>query len=323
MLFSLFGFFSEKLDESIRDNIELIEYVLGLKSDLLTPIITPRFAITCSMDMMKKLADLAEKYKLPIQSHISENLDEIKFTLELFPGHKNYAEVYETAGLLTDRCIMAHCVHLEDDEVKLFAKRGTSVSHCPNSNTNLKSGMCDVKRLIDGGVRVGLGTDVSGGNRISILDALRSALDVSHHLNFMKKQNVLGTGKVTQNVEENAKYEPLNYKQALFLATLGGAQALSIDHKVGNFQVGKDFDALLIETYSGATDKFELPKVLTADLTAEDKFQQLLQKFLYTGDDRNIVKVFVKGIQTKGEAAPRKASSSGVQNFFKKLSGKN
>lgn len=289
----------EKLEESIRDNVELIEYVNGLKNDLLTPIITPRFAITCSMEMMKRLAQLSEKYQIPIQSHISENLDEIKFTLELFPDHANYAEVYDAAGLLTNRCIMAHCVHLNEDEVDLFAKRGTSVSHCPNSNTNLQSGMCDVKRLIEKKIRVGLGTDISGGNRISILEAMRSALDVSHHLNFMKKQNVQGTGKVTESAERNLKYVPLDYKQGLFLATLGGAQALSLDNKIGNFKVGKDFDALLVDTYAGATDEFTLPKVLTASLTAEQKFLQLLQKFVYTGDDRNISRVFVKGRQVK------------------------
>lgn len=277
----------------------MIEYVNGLKSDLITAVITPRFAITCSMELMKKLAELAKTYKLPIQSHISENLDEIKFTLELHPGHKNYAEVYATAGLLTDRCIMAHGVHLNDDEIKLFADRRTSVSHCPNSNTNLKSGMCDVKRLIENKIRVGLGTDISGGNRISILDALRSALDVSHHINFMKKQNVQGTGEVKENVENNSKYVPMDYRQGLFLATLGGAQALSLDDKIGNFIVGKHFDALLIETFAGQTDKFDLPKALTEKLSDEEKFQQLLQKFIYTGDDRNILNVYVKGRQVK------------------------
>lgn len=277
----------------------MIEYIAGLNSDLVTAVITPRFAITCSMDLMKKLAELAGNYKLPIQSHISENLEEVKFTLELFPGHKNYAEVYDKAGLLTDKCILAHGVHLSDEEVQLFAERGASISHCPNSNTNLKSGMCDVKRLIENRVRVGLGTDVSGGNRICVLDSLRSALDVSHHINFMKKQDVCGTGKVNENSEENSKYEPLNYKQGFFLATLGGAQALSLDKTVGNFAVGKDFDALLINTYAGPTDKFELPKVLTDALSEEEKFQQLLQKFIYTGDDRNIAKTYVKGRQVK------------------------
>jgi guanine deaminase len=265
----------------------------------LTPIITPRFAITCSMEFMKELAKLAQKYDLPIQSHISENLEEVKFTLELFSGFKNYAEVYDAAGLLTDKCVMAHCVHLNDDEVKLFAERGTSVSHCPTSNTNLKSGMCDVKRLIEGNVKVSLGTDVSGGNRISILEVIRAALDVSHHLNFMKKQNVEGTGKVNENSEKNSMYEPLDYKQGIFLATLGGAQAVAMDKKIGNFEVGKDFDALLIDTYAGSCDKFDLPKVLTEKLSDEYKFQQRLQKFVYTGDDRNIAKVFVKGREVK------------------------
>lgn len=247
------------------------------------------------MDMMKKLADLAKRYNLPIQSHISENLDEISFTLELFPGHKNYAEVYDTAGLLTNKCVMAHGVHLDDEEIKLLAARGTAVSHCPNSNTNLKSGICDVKRLIAGGVKVGLGTDVSGGNRISILEAIRAALDVSHHINFMKNQNVLGTGRVTENVKENSKYVPLDYKQAFFLATLGGAQALALENKIGNFMIGKSFDALIIDTYSGSVDKFNLPAVLTENSTPENEFQKLLQKFIYSGDDRNIAKVFVNG----------------------------
>lgn len=310
--------FREKLEESVRDNIELIEHVNGLKSDLITPVITPRFAITCSMEMMKKLAELAKDYKLPIQSHISENLDEVKFTLEVFPGHKNYAEVYDTAGLLTDRCIMAHGVHLNDDEVKLFADRRVSISHCPNSNTNLKSGMCDVKRLIENSVRVGLGTDVSGGNRISILDALRSALDVSHHINFMKKQNVAGTGRVTENSEINSSYIPLDYKQGIFLATLGGAQALSLDNKLGNFIVGKDFDALLIETFAGQIEKFNLPITLTDNLTEEDKFQQLLQKFVYTGDDRNIASVYVKGRQVKDIERHETSWKTKLGNLFHK-----
>lgn len=247
---------------------------------------------------MKKLANLAQEFDLPIQSHISENLDEISFTLEIFPGHKNYAEVYNTAGLLTNKCIMAHGVHLLDEELKLFAEKGTAVAHCPNSNSNLKSGMMDVKRLIEFGVKVGLGSDVSGGNRIGILDCMRSALDVSQHFNFFKKQHIQGTGKVPHN-EANLTYIPMNYKQAIFLATLGGAQTCSIDNKVGNFLKGKDFDALLIDVYAGSVDKFNIPTNVSDKWTAEYKFQQKLQKFIYVGDDRNISHVYVKGKQIK------------------------
>ena len=251
------------------------------------------------MDLMKGLAQLALEYNLPIQSHISENVDEIKFTLKVFPEFKNYADVYDSAGILTSKTIMAHCVHLSDDELKLFALRKTSVSHCPASNTNLQSGLCDVKRIIMNNIRVGLGTDVSGGNSMSILDSIRSALDVSHHLNFMKKQHVVGTGEFNNGSKGNFDYEPLQYKEAIFLATLGGAQALNIDHKVGNFVTGKDFDALLVDVYSGCNDRFDLPKNLTTKLTPEVKFQQMIQRFIYNGDDRNIMNVFVKGRQVK------------------------
>lgn len=248
---------------------------------------------------MVQLGDLAKKYDIPIQSHISENIDEIKFVSELFPESKNYADVYHKYNLLTEKCIMAHCVHLSDAEVELFKNKKTSVSHCPNSNTNLQSGMCDVKRLIESGVNVGLGSDISGGNQISILDCMRSALNVSHSLNFMKKQHVCGTGWVEQNLEVNSKYTPLHYKQGIYLATLGGATALNLDNKIGNFAFGKDFDALLIDIDRHPIDSFDLPATLTSKLTDLDKFDQMLQRFVYVGDDRNILEVYVKGKQIK------------------------
>lgn len=250
------------------------------------------------MEFMKKLAGLAREFNLPIQSHISENVDEITFTLEIFPGHKNYAEVYNTAGLLTNRTIMAHGVHLYDGEVKMFADKGVAVAHCPNSNTNLQSGLLDVKRLIDNGVKVGLGSDVSGGNRIGILDCMRAALDASHHLNFMKKQNVLGTGKMPET-KSNMKYQPMTYQQALFLATLGGAQTCGLENKIGNFVKGKEFDALVIDVYVGSVDKFNIPAKVSENWNEEFKFHQMIQKFVYVGDDRNIAEVYVQGKQVK------------------------
>lgn len=211
-------------NSSVQDNIEFIEYLLAKKVDRVQPIITPRFAITCDMALMKKLGELAERYKLNIQSHISENLGEVSAVKEFYPESKNYSDVYDEAKLLTNRCVMAHGVHLEDEELKVFSARGSSVAHCPTSNTNLGSGICDVKRLLKANVKVGLGTDVSGGNRIGIIDVMRAALDVSHHLNMMKKQDVKGTGKVAPGSPENEQYVPMNYKQVVYLATLGGAE---------------------------------------------------------------------------------------------------
>ncbi|KXJ70867.1 hypothetical protein RP20_CCG022273 [Aedes albopictus] len=285
--------------ESVRDNVQFIEYVLEKNLDRVKPIITPRFAITCDMELLKKLGELAERYNLNIQSHISENLGEVITVKEFYPDSKNYSDVYDEAKLLTQRCVMAHGVHLEDEELEVLSKRGTSIAHCPCSNTNLGSGLCDVKRLLAANVKVGLGTDVSGGNRIAIYDVMRAALDVSHHLNMMKKQDVKGTGRMPGDSKANVEYVPLDYKQVIYLATLGGAEAMAIGDKVGNFTPGKDFDALLIDVSVYPTNRYQLPAVLTQDKTPEELLLELVQKFVYVGDDRNILKVFVAGQQVK------------------------
>lgn len=211
-------------------------------------------------------------------------------------GGKNYASIYYDAGLLTKKTVMAHGVFLENEEIQLLAKTGTSISHCPASNTMLSSGLCDVIRLLDGGVKVGLGTDVSGGNCVSIKDVMLRAIDVSHHLEFIKKQEIKGTGKMSTTQMD---YTPLNYKQAIYLATLGGASALAVDNVVGNFEAGKEFDALLIDTSLFPMQNFVLSEAFGQNFTPEQKVLELVQKFFFNGDDRNIFKIFVAGKQVK------------------------
>uniref|UniRef100_A0A182T6G2 Amidohydrolase-related domain-containing protein n=1 Tax=Anopheles maculatus TaxID=74869 RepID=A0A182T6G2_9DIPT len=223
-----------------------------MKNDLVSPIVTPRFAITCDEALLCELGNLAKKYNLNIQTHV------------------------------------------------YFPARGTSIAHCPSSNTNLGSGFCDVRRLLNARVKVGLGTDVSGGSDMSILAAMRAALGVSQHLNFMKTQDVKGTGRVEQSTGDTGeKYIPLTYKQALFLATLGGAQALALDKRVGNFEKGKQFDALLIDTDPQPIGGYKLPESLTKEKTKVQLLLELVQKFVYVGDDRNIASVYVAGKQIK------------------------
>lgn len=242
---------------------------------------------------MQGLSALASKYDLHIQSHISENCDEIKAVKDVFKAD-TYASVYESVKLLNDKCMLAHGVHLVDNELKLLKKYGTSIAHCPTSNTKLKSGFCDVGRLINAGVKVGLGTDVSGGHNASMLVAIQDALNVSLALNFVKKQDIKGTGRTQHpDADYNRNYKPLEYKHAFYLATLGGANALSCDDKCGNFMVGKEFDALLVDVSVTPLDLFDVPA------SSHSHLDQMIQKFLYSGDDRNIRKVFVAGKQVK------------------------
>ncbi|XP_055373875.1 guanine deaminase [Condylostylus longicornis] len=273
------AFYIENTDESISETEKFIKQITELKNELVKPIITPRFAVSCSMDLMKSLAEIAKSKNLHIQSHISENLDEIKFVKELF-GEKTYSEVYDEAGLMTDKTIMAHAVHLEDSELNLFVKNKTSIAHCPSSNNNLGSGRCNVQRLLSKGIKVGLGTDVSGGNSPSILNEILRAMEVSHHIAF-----------------NDSKHKVINFKNAIYLATLAGAEALAMDNVTGNFKVGKDFDALLIDIDILPIVNIEIPREETP--SPEANFIEMIQKFIYTGDDRNIIKVFVKGNNIK------------------------
>jgi len=196
---------------------------------LVCPIITPRFGPSCSSKMLHGLGKLAEKEKLPVQTHVSENKAEVKWVQELFPESQSYTDHYDTHGLLTDRTILAHAVHLTDEEIELISSRDAGVSHCPVSNLALTSGCAKIKALMKKGIKVGLGTDMSGGYSPSILEAVRQATLVSRMV-------ALVDGDETK----------LSLTEALYLATSGGADVVGLGDKIGAFRVGMEWDAILV-----------------------------------------------------------------------------
>lgn len=257
------------LDESLRETEELILYTRSLQSPLVMPIVTPRFAITCPEDQLRGLGHLAAKHNCHVQSHLCESKAEIEFVKQLFPAFHSYTHLYHATGLLTDKTIMAHCVWMDDDELRLLAEAGVGVSHCPSSNLNILSGLCHVRRLLQHGVKVGLGTDCSGGYSPSVLDALRRALQVSSCVAM-----------------EGSTHDTLTLAEGFHLATLGGAQVVNMDDRIGNFEVGKEFDAILVDV--------EAPDS-PLDIFDKDSIEDKIQRFLYNGDDRNMVEVYVAG----------------------------
>ncbi|KAF7284512.1 hypothetical protein GWI33_022099 [Rhynchophorus ferrugineus] len=267
-----FDDYRETEQESLDNTIRFVENVLSRKNDLVQPIITPRFALSVDIEHMTKLSEIAKTYDLHIQSHVSENKDEIALIHDIYD--LPYAEVYDKANILTKKTVLAHGIYLSDDELKLILERDTAISHCPDSNTCIKSGLCDVRRFMECGIKVGLGTDISGGFSPSIRQAMKSALDVSIHISFNRDN-----------------YEPLTYKDVFYLATLGGAEALAMDDKIGNFEPGKEFDALIIDVDI---------KDGQIDYLIDCSPWEVLQKFIYSGDDRNILEVYVSGRKLKG-----------------------
>ncbi|KAK9522588.1 hypothetical protein VZT92_019040 [Zoarces viviparus] len=270
--------YKETNQESQEETCRFIAELLNKKYPLVRPVVTPRFALYCTAALLGQLGTIAKDNNLHIQSHIGETVEDIKLVQELFPESESYTDVYLKHNLLTDKTVMAHGCYLSDEELVLFRKTGASLSHCPNSNISLCSGMLDVRNVLKHKVKLGLGTDVAGGYSASMLDAVRRTLDTSKVLTI-----------------QNPEYDTLNFEEVFRLATLGGSQALSLDGQTGNFEVGKDFDALRVNVAApgGPIDLVQCkePKIL-------------LEKFLNLGDDRNIVEVFVAGRKVVPFAEP-------------------
>jgi len=264
--------------ERFLDEMAKLECV---KSGLVAPVITPRFALSCSQAMLDKLGKLAMERNLLIQTHMSENLDEVAAVEERFK--KTYPQVYLDAGLLTNRTVAAHCVYLNETQLAQVMASGATCSHCPCSNYQLGSGIAPISWYSSKGfTRIGLGTDVSGGYAVSMMEVMKTAIVASKSLSFQHRGD--------------PAWKPLNYKNTLYMATIGGAAALKLTGKVGRFEVGYEFDAILVDPYGDVTSPLDSEMDMDIlDVTKHSSIEENLSKFIFTGDNRNIVKVFVKG----------------------------
>jgi len=230
------------------------------------PIITPRFIPTCSDELMRKLKELQVEFSLPVQSHLSENIAEVSWVLELSPGCESYSCAYEQFGLFgSDNVptIMAHCVYCSDLDDELLLKNSVLVAHCPQSNINLASGIAPIRRFLDKGINVGLGSDVAGGCHLSIFRAMSDAVQAS---------------KMYWCLIDRA-YKPLTVTEAFYLGTAGGGSYFG---KVGKFEPGYEFDAVVIDDSSIPT---------TNPLTLEERLARIIY---YSGDIRVMAK-YIRG----------------------------
>lgn len=257
--------------ESLRDTPQsgyeqseaLIERWHG--QDRLGYAITPRFAPTSSNKQLERAGELANKYPdVHIHTHVAENLSEVQWVRELFPESRSYLDVYQQYGLMRDRSVFAHCIHLDDEDISNMRTSGSAIAFCPSSNLFLGSGLFNMVRAIDQDVRIGLGSDVGGGTSLSMIETVSDAYKVLQ-LQQLK----------------------LSAYRALYLATLGGAEALYIEDKVGNFGVGKEADFIVIDRRSTSVIAQRVQEA--ADI-AEELFVHLT-----LGDDRAISATYLMG----------------------------
>jgi guanine deaminase len=190
------------------------------------PLVNPRFIPTCSPGLLRGLGEIAKQYDCHITSHISESIDEVEFSSQLdmddipeLREGRSDAEVFSSHGLLTDKCVMAHGVHLSNSDLDLLKSHGSAIAHCPLSNFFFANGCLPCRKIVERGNRIGLGTDIAGGYSPSMLNSCRNTVIASLTLHH-----------------QDTKSKPLDYLEAFYLAALGGAEALGLEHKFGTLQ---------------------------------------------------------------------------------------
>ena len=256
----------EGLQESVDDAVKACDALVqefDSPDALVRPIVTPRFIPSCTPEMLQACGQMARRYNLPVQSHLSENHNEIAWVKELEPESRHYADAYDRYGLLGQTpTIMAHCVWTDGDELEMIRQRGVMVAHCPTSNFNVASGLAPIRRFLDAGIPVGLGSDVSGGHDFSIFRMMVYAIQVS---------------KMHYQRDKACKF--LTLSEAFWMATKSAGRFFG---RVGSFEPGYDFDALVIDDSSLLID---------SDYT----LLQRLERFVYIGDDRHIAARYCQG----------------------------
>lgn len=197
------------------------------------PIITPRFVPCCTDGLMEALGRIRKAYDLSVQSHLSENPGEVELVRQLEPEAAFYGDVYDRYGLFgrDSNTVMAHCVYSVPEEIKRIRDNGVWIAHCPSSNMNIASGIAPVRRYLEQGIRIGLGTDVAGGTSESMFRAVTDAIQVSK--------------MYWRYIDSGAR--PLTFQESFHLATKGGG---SFFGKVGSFEEGYTFDALVLDDSS-------------------------------------------------------------------------
>lgn len=250
-------------EQSIRDTQNIIDnwHERGRQH----VAITPRFAITSSPEQLRLAGELYTSYdSVYLQTHLAENRDEVAFVQQLYPNHKGYLDVYDDMGLLGRRTTLAHGIYLETPEYECLRETGTQISHCPTSNLFLGSGLFDLPKTLSY-TGVSIATDVGAGTSLSMLTTLSEAYKI-------------------QQLQSNQ----LSAHQGLYQITLGNAQSLLLDDKIGNFMPNKEADFVVIDMK--ATELLERRMAQTKSL------EEQLFVLMMLGDDRVIEQTVVAGV---------------------------
>jgi guanine deaminase len=219
------------LDRSLRESSDLIGRWHGAADGRLGYAVTPRFAVSCTAELLRESASLAHSAGTWWQSHVSEDPGEIAEVARLFPEARDYVDVYDRAGGLGERSVLAHAIHLSDRELGRLVETGTRVSHCPSSNLFIGAGVMPLARWLEVGLAVGLGSDVSGGPEPSLFSVMRAG----------------AYAQMARRALDGDTRPPLGPLEWLRLATIEGARVLGLEDRIGSLEAGKEADLIVVD----------------------------------------------------------------------------
>ena len=250
-------------DESVTDSEALIQRWHG--RDRLGYAVTPRFAPTSSPAQLKGAAQLLQKHPgVMLHTHLAENRSECDWVGELYPQNRSYLDVYDQFGLLGPNSIFAHSIYLDDKDRQRLAQTHSSIAHCPTSNLFIGSGLFDMKAAASAGIKIGLATDVGGGDSYSLLRTINESYKI-------------------QQLQEYT----LDPFQSFYMATLGGARAISVDSHIGNFTVGKEADFNILDLHA--------TELIAARIAKCQSLKEKLFVLQMLGDERAIRQTWIMG----------------------------
>ncbi len=253
------GSYKHSIDQNIEDSLDLISYIQNSKNHSVKYILTPRYAGSCSVDLLKEVSKLAKEYDLHIQTHLSENLSELEFIASLHPNYKSYTDIYLETGILGSKTLLAHCIYLSDTELSILKQTGSNVIHCASSNRYLMSGRMNFAKYDEMNLKIGIGTDVAAGYSLSMANEMREALETSGDLYYTKKSDQL-----------------ISHQRIFFSSTLEAAEILN-NNRIGQIAKGKQVDLVFHKVY---------------DLNDTDS---ILNQIIY--GNSNVQKVIINGIE--------------------------
>ena len=271
---------SDILETSLRQSAELCERWHGTDDGRLRYAFTPRFAVSCSAEMLAESARLADHYGAHWQTHLAEDAGECETVQALFPESRDYLDVYERAGGLTPHAILAHAIHLSDSEVARLAASGARVAHCPASNLFLSSGMMPLARYLAAGVPVGLGSDLAAGPELSMFSVMRAGAVTQRVL------QLTGSGYAPKALQ------PLDW---LRMGSLEGARALGLGEITGSLEAGKEADLIVVDPGMTAP----LPGADPVDLAEPE---ELMSRLIFRAHPE-----MVRGAWVRGRLLPARA----------------